>query len=212
MRIAVASTFRDAVPYLGRYIDQCRTFMLAAEDDGHDVFFVWGENDSVDETKSVLAGSGLPAVLIDCSTGAPYYTSGEIHDRRWANVTRFCNTTLEAVPSCDVLLWVESDLMWDPEVALTLVAQASISGEAHSVPIFRGGTFYDIWGVRRDGHEFRPGDEGWDGVVKVDSSCGMLAIHGSLLDRRFEMPDAARAWCRNMGGVWLDTRMQVQHP
>lgn len=208
MNVVLASTFRDSVPYLDRYLEQCSALTEAANAGGIRVSFVWGENDSVDDTRDRLKQVSGDVAVVDCSTGAPYYRSTEIHAPRWANVAAYCNATLEAVPDCDALLWVESDLVWDASTLLALLGQVDLGVVA--APVYRGEMFYDTYTTRLDGRKFTPPRDA--GLIRVDSCAGCIAIRGDLVPKARFAPDCCTSFTRDLGGVWLDTTLSVQQP
>ncbi len=209
MKAVLASTFRDATGYLARYLDQAYALRDALEARGDSLGFVWGENDSIDDTRDQLKQQSGDVTVVDCSTGAPYYRSAEVHAERWANVASYCNATLDAVPDCDVLLWVESDLHWDAVTLLELADQA-VLGAVVAAPVYSGDTFYDIYTTRLDGERFTPPRGA--GLVRVDSCAGCIAIRGDLVPRARFAPDCCSSFTRDLGGVWLDTNLSVQQP
>ena len=210
MKTVVASTFRDATPYLGRYLDQAYALRRALDERGDSLEFVWGEGDSIDDTAAELRLRDVGAV-VDVSTGHRYCPSTEDTAARWANVARFCNATLDAVPACDVLLWAEADLIWTADTAVALIDQAAFLGAVVAAPVWHhDGFFYDTWSVRLDGEKYIPPREG--GLVHVDSASGLLAVPAPLIGHRFPDDEACRGWTRQMGGVWLDTDRQAVQP
>lgn len=212
MRIVVVSTFRDAVGYLPQYLDQTTALAERAADCGHEVTFLWCENDSVDSTFNVLndyAAEHGYATVIQRPTGAPYYQSTEIHNARWANVAKFSNATLDELPDCDVMVWVESDLIWEPDTLLQL-ATGAIAHGATAAPVWRRGTFYDIFTTRKDGAEYRP-PQG-EGYVKIDSCAGCIAMHIKVARKARFADDSCASFTRDVGGVWLNTDLAVEHP
>lgn len=210
MHVVVASTFRDSTGYLDRYLAMAGELKDALEARGDTVTFVWGENDSVDGTAERLRA--VPwATTVDVSTGAPYYRSHEAHAERWANVAAYCNATLDAVPPCDRLVWVESDLVWTVDTVLSLLYRSPHHPMA--APVFmEDGRFYDTWSTRRRDKPFGPDDPEWTGVARVDSCAGLIVIPGTMTHHRFDPEEAVRGWCRSMGGIFLDTTLRVWQP
>lgn len=209
MKIVLASTFRDATPYLGRYIDQALLLKGALDARGDSLEFVWGEGDSLDDTAEVLSAVD-PGAVVDVSTGHRFCPSTEDSEDRWANVAQFCNLTLDAAPACDVLLWVESDLIWTVDTALSLIDRADELGVVAAPMWHADGFFYDIYTTRLDGERFDPPRNA--GLVRVDSCAGMLAIRGDLAATARYAPDSCRSYTRDLGGAWLDTNLEVVHP
>lgn len=210
MNIILASTFRDSTGYLNTYLDQCEMLADALAERGDAISFVWGEGDSTDDTRVWLEKSPLNATVPDVSTGHRFCPSTEDSGERWANVARFCNLTLNACDSCDVLVWVESDLIWTPDTALALIDQAVEKGVVAAPMWHRDGFFYDIYTTRLHGERFVPPRNA--GLVRVDSCAGMVAVRGDLAATARYAPDSCRSYTRDLGGAWLDTDREVTHP
>ncbi len=147
---------------------------------------------------------------MDISTGAPYYRSHEVHQERWTNVQTFSNLLLAHLRDTDeVVLWVECDLVWEPSTLLSIAEEAITLGVV-AAPVWRNGVFYDTHTTRRDGLPFEPPRNG--GLVHVDSAAGCLAVRADIAQAH-PFPDrACLGWTENMGGVWYDTNVSVEHP
>jgi hypothetical protein len=92
--------------------------------------------------------------------GRPFYGSVE-HPDRMESLSTVCNAMLDSVaPSDDVVVYVESDLVWDPATIhylINLLVGANGKYAVVSPLIFAGQLFYDVWAFRGlDGQRFSP--------------------------------------------------------
>lgn len=191
--LAVLSFFRNSVirGQVERYLDQVAalrhhldTVRQPGEAWAIRVYAVWG--DCVDETpRALIRGAerrALRMTLIERSHGGPEFGSTERPERLRA-LSWVANGGLEAIQDEDYVLYVESDLVWEPATVRHLLAvlqateehpddapdgwPAPIDVVAPSVvagaPYKREDTggeyrdvFYDIFVFRKDGDRFSP--------------------------------------------------------
>lgn len=198
MRVCLSSMFANSTRYLVRYTEQCRALRDALSPD--ELVFVWLEGNSRDGTYEVLsrlAGERAFAFRIlkhDCPT---IYGSTE-QPERMAQLGMLGNEILEGVvqTGADVFLYVESDLIWSPEVMTRLVHHALTGPDAVSPLVMIEGTdvHYDIWAVRAISSDEMDGGirfgpfapyshalEGKTGPVEVYSAGSAMAIRTEVL-------------------------------
>jgi hypothetical protein len=199
MNIAVGSAFRNSAHRLERYFEQ----VVALRDySGEHVRVIAAEGDSIDGTRMALrifAGMAeIPLEIMPCDHGGPIFGSTEEQARLDA-LTGVGNAIFDGVrPADDVLLYVESDLLWDANTAWALIEAIGKFDVVAPLIYSHPGTFYDIFCYRKDGVRFSPAwpyHQGLDqtGITEVDSVGSCLAIRG----------DAARAVRIPHGGVLI---------
>lgn len=220
MNVVIGSAFRNAAHYIPRYLNQVNRLRQYMGDDF--IRIVAAEGDSVDNTRDLLRDAG--AQIVECSHGGPIYGSTEAPERLKA-LSVIGNAIFGAVSDKDdVLVYVESDLIWTPATIATLIIHAMNQEQGFDVfapLIFAGSHFYDIWGFRRKGVRFSPfppfhADVNGH-IAEVDSA-------GSCLVMRAEVARACRirndyclvGWCedaRNQGfRVAVNPSLRVEHP
>lgn len=156
MNIVIGSAFRNSQHYLARYFAQvealqrrmCRSVRVIAV-----------EGDSADETREVLAQNPI-VELVKYDHGRPWFGSTEAADRM-RELSKIGNLIFDHVTKDDdVLVYVESDLIWDAETIGTLITMAINRTESYDVfvpMVFAGENFYDVWGFRGlDGARWAP--------------------------------------------------------
>jgi len=236
MRVVLGSIFRNSTPYLDRYFAQVGALANELRERGDTLRPILAEGDSTDgtfeqlqERTTALQAEGVACELIQVSHGGPEYGSVDKAER-WRNISRVCNALLDLVqPDDDMLIYVESDLIWEPATMLQLLHNASLTGVGVAVPMcFLDGTrqFYDIWGHRRNSLNFQPHApfhpdlETWRGatLLGMDSAGSCLVMLADVARRsRFDPADQGIVgWCasiRSLGqGIWLDPSVTVVHP
>ena len=209
--IALSSIFRNSASYLDRYFAQVEELRLRV--DG--LRLVLAEGDSHDNTWDLLESFGRPGdEMLRINHGGPRFGSIDI-PQRWAQIAQVvCPVKALACEwHPDVFVWVEADLIWDPEAMAHLIARAHDFSVAPMVFQAETDLFYDTWGYRIGGQEFSQGPpyfphEGHDRFVKIDSCGSCFATHDL---------DAVREWDGHWpfpagGGLWLDTETRIEHP
>lgn len=209
MNIVLGSAHRSNSSRLSRYFDQISDLRSALPEDSFRVVAV--EGDSTDNTRAQLdllsRRHHLDLTLIDCSHGGPDYGSTESPQRMKA-LSKVGNAILDGVKdSDDILIYIESDLVWEPEAIKSLISLAKLP--ARSFDIFspmimcgdKGDIFYDIYAYRKDGQRFSPfvpyHSELSDDITEVDSVGSCLVMRADVArDDRVRMESGALVeWC-----------------
>ena len=216
MVITLCSIFRNAEPYLERYLNQVADLRKEVDN----VRLVLAEGDSEDHTAEILDRKiDLLDLLIHVDHGGPAFGSVN-NPQRWDQIAEVVKPTLQLAldQNPEVLVWVEGDLIWDTGVMLKLIERARVSpGRAVAPMVFAAGEdrFYDTYGFRMQGLPFLPSmpyfpKEGHreDELVKIDSC-------GSCFATRDFQP--VRKWTGHWpfyadGRLWLDDSICVTHP
>lgn len=208
--LTVASIFRDSTFYLHRYLDQIQRLRYEVDD----VRCLWAEGDSVDGTYDRLEQFLRPGdILIKVDHGGPNFGSID-HPQRWDQIATVVRRLLDEWDGGrDGFVWVESDLVWEPETVVALVERAR---PALAPMVFHGHTdrYYDTWGFRKDGAQFAPWPpyfQGNDGTISPIDSCGSC----------FALTPDAYDTVKNWSGHWpftaggqlaVDPTLEVRHP
>ncbi len=228
MRVAIGSAFRNASGrHIKTYTKQVYALADMASPLGWTVRIIAAEGDSETaarrQLEANLRGSNqVPAQLVDASHGGPVFGSTE-DPARFEALTKVGNTILGAVRETDdVLLYVESDLLWEPATMISLIQRLSDDVKVVAPLVFAGDMFYDVFAFRKDGERFYglpPYHKGLksEGLTEVDSVGSCLAING-LIARQFRMPPGGVlvGWCdavRKAGHkIWVDANLRINHP
>lgn len=222
MNITLCSAFRNSVQngHLDRYIEQVWALHGVLDERGDRLHCVWGEGDSVDDTRFQLAEGlyGWEFTLVDCTHGGAEYGSVE-RAERFRQLAHVGNTIFRAIPpQTDVVLWVESDLIWDPDAILGLIyrletypviAPKIILRRAH----WASDTWYDTLAFVKDGKHFehaKPWHPANDGqtILQMDTVGSVVAFRAEIakrivFDERVLMGACEQAY--RMGySVWFD--------
>ena len=239
-RIAIASIFRNSVPYLDRYVKQVADLSGHLCGLGFDIHLIAAEGDSTDDTYEQLkrklgylygrvqhVSTGSQLSIIKAEHGGKAYGSVD-NPFRWKNISYVCNKVLESVEEDDdFLLYVESDLIWDAETMQYLLGHLHQQQHIDAVaplsihqPTKR---FYDTWGHRKDGQCFqqdRPYHPGIRGIslTPIDSAGSCIAMRGEVArECRFTPPELDIVGFGNdirARGykLYLDPGLRVLHP
>lgn len=176
--IVLGSAFRNSAGSVGTYMR--RAEKLAQLVGGLTVIAV--EGDSKDATQEALRMSArkrhLPLRLVECNHGGPVFGSVETEER-FVALSKVGNAIFDAVaPTDSLLLYVESDLDWEPAAMAELLRRAATQYggfDVHAPLVKAGQCFYDVWGFRDlEGHRFGP----------------MKPFHHALSDRPMEISSA----------------------
>jgi len=238
MRIALGSIFRNSTGSLERYFRQVEALAVQLRSRGDTLRLILAEGDSIDGTYDELhyhldsregAINMHDSKLIQVNHGGPVF--GSVNDeQRWRNISKVCNDLLDLVtPQDDILIYVESDLIWQPVSMTALIDLAELSRFDVVVPMcLAEGTdrFYDIWGHRRRGLGFRPEPpyhpdlelhRGYT-ALGMDSAGSCLVMKGHVaLNTRFDPPEhGIVGWCEDIRrkgySIWLQPAVKVEHP
>jgi len=125
MNIALCSAFRDAAAYLPRYLRQVDALGQALAERGDRFAMVWGDGDSIDHTRErlIVAAQGIrwPVHRVDCTHGGARYGS-VVNAERFRQLAFVGRQIFATVPAgADVVIYVESDLIWQLETMLGLI-------------------------------------------------------------------------------------------
>lgn len=225
MNVTLCSAFRNATPYLNRYLGQVAGFYEALGAQGHALRCVWGEGDSTDQTRAALAAARTMwlTTIVDCTHGGPVYGSIE-HEQRFRQLAYVGNQIWAAIPEdTDAVIYVESDLIWEPATLVKLLDWLTTLPAV--VPMIMDSppaeTFYDVWAFRRNGirftkrfpfhADFWPHDLMW-----LDSAGSCMALRFRLAQGLHFPDDCFVGFCRLLyeqgGELWLDPTLTVFHP
>lgn len=209
MNIVVGSAFRNSSYYLKRYMHQV---FLLKEHAGKDnsVRLIAAEGDSIDTTREDLQGLAemyeINLQLLDVSHGHRPFGSTEDPVRMRALSDVGQSIFDEVTEEDDVLVYVESDLIWSVEVIGTLIDCAVKEDHGYHIfsPfIFAGSAFYDVWAFRKDGRRFSPFYPYYpamqmSGLFEVDSVGSCLIMKSEIARSVPDMKENALVeWCKN---------------
>lgn len=229
MNIVVGSAFRNCAGSVRRYFQQLEALQRHAGPD-HRVEAIAVEGDSTDRTidaiKKEAWRANIHLRLIHCNHGGPVFGSTE-QPERMAALSKVGNTILEAVRGFDdVLVYVESDLLWGVHTIGSLIdiAYERRGGFDIVAPkVMAGGAFYDTWAFRKNGTRFRslgaPYHDDLKGefIEDIDSAGSCLVMRQEVADKcRIRNSGALVDWCADaktqgfrLGYV---SQFQVTHP
>lgn len=224
MNVYICSNFRNSVRYLERFFDQMAGLQMLLHERGDFLFLLLGYGDSTDGTGEALWDETMlrfSTILIENSHGGPEF--GPVVDaQRFKQLAYAANKVWRCVPpTADVVLWCESDLIWQPDTLLALILHTARYPVIAPMVLEPGGLYYDIWGYVKDGQEFcklppfHPALYGQ--MTQMDSVGSCFAVRGDLA-RRTDFPeeDVVRGFCRQVyerdASVWLDPSLAVYHP
>lgn len=228
-RVAVGSAFRDCAHSVMRYVLRVASLKIQLGPD-YDVRIIAVEGDSSDTTRqALLFAAACHNVQIDlrtCNHGRPWFGS-VVSEDRMTNMSKVGNAIFDGVAwNDDVLLYVESDLLWEPDMAAELVRSAAERRQGFDVispTILAGPNFYDIWAFRKvNGEGLSPFLN--DHPVVNDGDIYELGSVGSCLAMRGDVARACRirdnnclvGWCadaRSQGyRIGYNPALIVRHP
>lgn len=231
MNIAIASMFRDSCGYLDRYLNQVLGLKNALAAQGHTLRVIAAEADSTDETAERLMEriGDLDLTLVNRDNGSRWFGSVD-HPERWTAIAYVCNGILEQVRlTDDILIYVESDLIWHAETMLQLVERVQEPPiDACAAMCFWRNTeiMYDIWGHRANGERFAsqppyhpmletPSE---NGLYRMDSAGSCIVMKGIVArNARFVPAELGIVgFCGDLRGrgfsLWIDPQVSVRHP
>lgn len=224
MNVVLGSAFRNAGKHqVARYMSQAAELRNVLN--GHTFRVRAVEGDSVDDTAEQLraeaATRNLTLDLAIRNHGGPVYYSTE-QPERMAALSMVGNGILEGVnDQDDVLVYVESDLIWQADTMVRLMNQLGIGRDVIAPMPFAGSAFYDIWAFRVNGTRFGPFAPFYsklrlDQPTPVDSVGSCLVMKAEVARQVRMTTGALVEFCANARGVgfkiFCDARERIQHP
>jgi len=228
MRVAVGSAFRNSSRnhHLDRYFDQVLRLRDILHSRGDFIRVIAVEGDSRDDTRAQLMSRALKSILSLClhtrNHGCREWGSVESPERM-EKLSYVLNGVLEGVHQEDeVLIYVESDLVWSPETFIRLIEQLKPGVDVIAPLIFAGEHFYDVWGFRKNGARFGPfypyhhelledqltvvDSVGSSFVMRAEVARGCRSIDGEAL-----VGLCRDVWAKHYS-VYCDARERINHP
>lgn len=234
MNVALGSIFRNSTGYLARFFAQAAALSHLLDKSGHSLRLILAEGDSSDgtwdEIKAGLKAAGIRAfTVIKREHGGPEFGSVE-DEMRWRQISFVCDGVLEQVSDDDdALIYVESDLIWEPGMMASLIGALTWQDVDAVAPMcfHRTGFFYDIWGYRRGGARFSTHppyhpdlelESARGRLIKLDSAGSCIVMRGEVARKcRFDPAEKGIVgFCENLRSqgftLWLDPSLRVIHP
>jgi glycosyltransferase involved in cell wall biosynthesis len=225
LRIALGSIFRNSEHYVDRYAAQVEALRAAAPQ--HEFRCVLAEGDSTDGTYEALKAHFNGSVF-KREHGGPVFGSVE-SVVRFRQMSWVQDGVLEKIlPDDDVLIYVEADLIWQPETMIKLLEHLKKPGVDLVSPMcWYQNRNYDWWAFRGlDGVYLGPYppfhisllQESPNGLYPLSSSGSCIAMLGNVARNcRFDPPQQAIvgfSWNATSKGykIWLDPKLRVHHP
>jgi hypothetical protein len=228
VKVALVSFFRNSGGgQAQRFLYQAALLRNHLKESWNTLRVVAVYGDCYDDTAAVLIDHGLrhnlSVSLVERSHGGPVFGSTEHPDRLRA-LTFVGNGGLEAVhPDDDVVVYVESDLIWESATISGLITRLSEPGVDVVAPlVFAGELFYDIFVYRKNGQRFSPfypyhPELNHEGLTHVDSVGSCLVMRAEVA-RNCRMKDAGvllsfcqDAWDKGYT-VNVDATKIIRHP
>lgn len=227
--VAVISFFRNSAR-TGQLVNYFRQASALRDKLAHlnvNLRLISVEGDSSDSTRTALSSYSeaysLRMELIPRDHGKREFGSTEEHERL-ETLSWVGNGGLEAVkPEDDVVLYVESDLLWDPGTIVRLIDRIGNGVWAVSPLVFAGEHFYDVFCFRAlDGSRFSPFypySLGLDEQTFMEvSSTGSCIVMDAEVARNIRIPGAEVLigfWrvARERGyNIFVDAAERIHHP
>jgi hypothetical protein len=198
MNIAVGSAFRNSQGRMLRYFEQLTALIQHAGPLNH-VRLIAAVGDCTDDTRGEVerrsVNAGVSLQFVKCDHGQRVFASTEEQDRLDA-LTIVGNAILGGVDETDdVLVYVESDLIWNPHTIGTLIDVAYERRDNFDIVapmVMADKYFYDIFAFRKDGERFGPffpyhGGLQVQGITEIDSAGSCLVMRAEIA-RKVRMP------------------------
>lgn len=235
MNIVLGSAFRNAAgAQIDRWTLQCYSLSMLLSGMGHSFRMVAVEGDSTDNTRGDLEYLQLaqrkPVTIITCNHGQRIFGSTEEADRLEA-LSQVGNAILSGVDeSDDILIYVESDLIWDSYTIVCLIDRLKEDRDVVAPLIFAGEHFYDIFVYRGlDGERFSPfpphhtsliapsSGAFWPHPVEVESAGSCLVMRAEVARKcRIRDNRALLGFCKDMREngyhIFVDPTQRIYHP
>jgi hypothetical protein len=235
--VCMLSAFRHSLPaQIERYFRQADAYRNALKERGWGFRLRLVEGDSGNNDVWIRIANcakryDIECYLRDASHGGPVFGS-IVSKERFEALSKVGNWMLEQVQSDDdVVVYVESDLIWHEQTMLHLGAQLlDYDLDIVSPLIMAGENFYDVWAFRGlDRAHFAPFKpyhrslaEGFalrnrEGLTELYSVGSCLVMKGEvartcrIIDNNCLVGFCEDARTRGYK-VWVDTRVKVSHP
>lgn len=235
VHVVVVSAFRNSPKaQVDRWLSQIARLKTLL---GHTYYVsgvaVWGDCKPRDKTVQMLmdgaADWNLEVDIVEQNHGGPFYGSVDVPERM-QQLSVVANAAFDSViPADDVVIYVESDLIWTPQTMQRLVGlaqQSSVIGFDIFTPmIFAGEHFYDVWAFREGGTQFGPYPpyhsslESFNGPIKeLDSAGSCLVMRGEIArDEEIRMEkNALVEWCNKARAkgykIGAVLELRIDHP
>ncbi len=222
--IAIAAMFHNAEGYAARYAAQVAALRQALPGPSR---LILAHAGCTDGTPELLAALMPDAALLDRTDPAlPVVPRSIDHPARWLSIAHTANGAIEQLTEADdALVWVESDLLWEPGAILRLLGHLGpgVDGAAAMCGYLpEGGRHYDTWGNRGlDGvcfgyhppyHPAAPPR----GLFPVASAGSCWAVRGDYARAARYGDQGIRDWCHGMRAagaqLFVDLDTWVWHP
>lgn len=245
MKIALVSAFRDSSQsHVTRWLDQVHALRDAIPR-GYTLRPIAVEGDSRDDSttryleegsRGLAAVTGTPLTVLHYSHGGPHFGSVE-SAQRMAQLSKLGEFWLYWVAQMDVdvVVYVDSDLIWDTRTILQLVERVANNGphDVFAPLVFAGPHFYDVWAYRGlDGAQFGPmapyhssladwvecgGHSPIEPLTEVSSVGACVAFpRNAAADVPSMNSNAFVGWCGALRAagyrIFVDPTLSVRHP
>lgn len=227
MNVVLGSAWRNAAGLqTTKYFSQAAALYVDLLKRGHSLRVIAVEGDSVDGTRDCIkAEAARYGLFLDLRTknhGGPVFSSTE-HPERMEALSGVGNEILAGVRNTDdVLVYVESDLIWKPDTIVRCIDQLGTGIDVVAPMTFAGEHFYDVWAFRVNGSRFGPFAPFYDrlrldSLTPVDSVGSCLVMKADVARKTAPMTNGAIVeWCanaRNAGfKLFCDARERIHHP
>jgi hypothetical protein len=225
VRIACGAIFQNSTKYIDRFVAQFYSLVAYCPEHTFEPVLIEGDSTDQEATWNKL-NLAFPSKVSKRTHGGRVY--GSVDDlQRWRQVSYAMDGVLERIrPEHDALLYVESDLVWEPR-ALARMLEWLSSVRAIVPMIMMGNQFYDTWSFRKGGTHFTNqapyhaclrSPSPTNGLVPIDSGGACWAVRGEIARNcRYRPPELSIVgfWqeARKLGHqLWLDPRLAVFHP
>ena len=217
---------RNAEPYLencfAQLNDLCTYFNML----GENIRIIIIEGDHKDNSRQRIKdlSANLPIEIISYDHGGPAWGSIE-NSKRFAQLAKMGNVAWKEIPrDCEVVIWVEGDLIWSTKSLIKIIAQVNEDFPIIAPMIMeksRPDIFYDVWAFRKNGVRFTKENpyhaDLYEGLVEVDSVGSCVAMLGYLARKvNFPEEDVFVGLCRKLkeinGSIWVNSTTKVYHP
>lgn len=229
MRVVVASAHRSHAGRVKNYMRQVADLRDEIAGAAH-VRVIAAEGDSTDNTRDELIKQArahqLDLELLDVTHGGPHYGSTE-QPERMAQLSKIANSIFDAVrPDDDMIVYCESDLLWAPAAAISLINHAyhgTYNFDVWAPLVMAGDLFYDTWAYRDlNGNRLSPLKPYHrhlenDKIMELSSAGSFLVARASIARHcRIRDNNALVGWCadvrRNGWKIAIDSLVTVRHP